>query len=146
MCFSPVCSRIGSSSSSITMLKYPIPKDKRIRLAKIYFHVATTPGLSMNVIATCADAFKLLARSKKRISLEDMRLPWMPVYNILSEDLFLSRRQFEYSQLSWCREFKVPIVHVTSSCTRQRAISRRTRAVSSILPLSMTCFRHFSPR
>ncbi|KAF5384678.1 hypothetical protein D9757_006201 [Collybiopsis confluens] len=85
-----------------SMLKYPIPKDRRIALAKIYFYVGITPGMSAQVIATCADSFKILTQSKKKVSIEDMRLPWKPIYNILSQDLFLSRRQFEYTQLSWC--------------------------------------------
>lgn len=106
---------------SVSMLKYPIPKDRRIALARLYFHVCTIPGLSTQMVATCSDAFKLLTKSKKQISIDDLRLPWKPVYDILSRDLFLSRRQFEYtyvqtpylspvvltrrvlySQLSWC--------------------------------------------
>ncbi|KAL0579785.1 Proteasome activator BLM10 [Marasmius crinis-equi] len=85
-----------------SMLKYPIPKEKRILLAKLYFHVSITPGMSAQVIATCADGFKVLTQSKKKISVKDMRLPWKPIFDILKEDLFLDRRQFEYTQLSWC--------------------------------------------
>ncbi|KAF8640852.1 hypothetical protein AX17_000500 [Amanita inopinata Kibby_2008] len=84
------------------MLKYPIPKEKRIKLAKLYFHLSTTPGMPTQVMATCADGFKWLTRSKKKLSVDDMRLPWKPIYNLLSEDLFLKRREFEYTQLSWC--------------------------------------------
>lgn len=79
------------------MLKYPIPKPKRIQLAKIYFHLCTQPGLSTQIVATCADAFKLLTKSKKRLSLNDLRLPWKPIYDILSADLMLPRRVFEYT-------------------------------------------------
>lgn len=85
------------SHLSWSMLKYPIPKDRRIALAKIYFYVGITPGMSAQIIATCADGFKILTQSKKKISIEDLRLPWKPIYNILSQDLFLSRRQFEYT-------------------------------------------------
>ncbi|KAG1755021.1 uncharacterized protein EDB91DRAFT_1096855 [Suillus paluster] len=84
------------------MLKYPFPKEKRIRLAKLYFHVATTPGMPTQVMAICADGLSNLTRSKKKLSIDDMRLPWKPIYDILRKDLFLTRRQFEYSQLSWC--------------------------------------------
>jgi proteasome activator subunit 4 len=49
------------------------------------------------LVATCADAFQTLTKSKKKLSIDDMRLPWKPIYNILSEDLFLTRRQFEYT-------------------------------------------------
>lgn len=83
-------------------LKYPIPKEKRIRLAKLYYHLSLVPGTSVQVVATCADALKTLTRSKRKVGIEDMRLPWKPVYKILKHDLFLSRRQFEYTQISWC--------------------------------------------
>jgi proteasome activator subunit 4 len=82
------------------MLKYPFPKEKRIRLAKLYFHVATTPGMPTQVMAICADGLSNLTRSKKKLNIDDMRLPWKPIYNILREDLFLTRRQFEYRQVS----------------------------------------------
>ncbi|KAF5374850.1 hypothetical protein D9758_000077 [Tetrapyrgos nigripes] len=83
------------------MLKYPIPKDRRVAIAKIYFHISITPGMPTQVIATCADGFKALTSSKKKITIDDLRLPWKPIYHILSEDLFLNRRQFEYTQISW---------------------------------------------
>ncbi|GBE78103.1 hypothetical protein SCP_0109850 [Sparassis crispa] len=84
-----------------SMLKYPIPKQKRINLAKVYFHVCTTPGMPSHIVATCCDALHMLTRSKKKLSIDDMRLPWKPIFNILSKDLFLTRRQFEISQTSW---------------------------------------------
>lgn len=82
---------------SWTKLKYPIPKEKRIRMAKLYFALCTTPGMSTQVVAACADTLQLLTRSKKKLSIDDMRLPWMPIYDLLSKDLFLTRRQFEYT-------------------------------------------------
>ena len=82
------------------MLKYPIPKDRLIALAKLYFQLGVTPGISTQIIATCADGFKVLTKSKHKITIDDMRLPWKPVYDILSQDLFLSRRQFEYTLVS----------------------------------------------
>lgn len=84
--------RIGSW----TKLKYPIPKDKRIRLAVLYFELCTTPGMPINVIAACADSFVVLTRSRKKLSIDDLRLPWKPIYSILKQDLFLTRREFEY--------------------------------------------------
>ncbi|EGN99641.1 hypothetical protein SERLA73DRAFT_159863 [Serpula lacrymans var. lacrymans S7.3] len=93
-----------------SMLKYPFPKEKRMKLAKLYFHVSTTPGMSTQIVAICADGLSTLTRSKKKLSIEDMRLPWKPIYDILSQDLFLSRRQFEYNQLSWCMGYIADIV------------------------------------
>ncbi|TFK30307.1 hypothetical protein FA15DRAFT_662249 [Coprinopsis marcescibilis] len=86
-------------------LKYPLPKDKRIQLAKLYYNLSLVPGMSMQVVAACADGFKMLTKSKNKITVEDMRLPWKPIDRILRQDLFLSRRQFEYTQASWCMGF-----------------------------------------
>lgn len=83
------------------MLKYPIPKEKRIRLAKVYYHICTTPGMPTHIVSTCADNLQTLTRSKKKLSIEDMRLPWKPIYTILAKDLFITRRQYEISQTSW---------------------------------------------
>lgn len=78
--------------------------------------------MSAQVVVACADTLQALIRSKYKLTIDDMRLPWKPIYNILSKDLFLSRREFEYtyvdstmifelwewtlcffaSQLSWC--------------------------------------------
>ncbi|KAH9947692.1 hypothetical protein B0H21DRAFT_737636 [Amylocystis lapponica] len=82
-------------------LKYPIPKEKRIKVAKVYFHICTTPGMPSHIVAAACDALQMLTRSKKKLSIDDMRLPWKPIYDILSKDLFLTRRQFEISQTSW---------------------------------------------
>ncbi|KZT19390.1 hypothetical protein NEOLEDRAFT_1142177 [Neolentinus lepideus HHB14362 ss-1] len=84
-----------------TMLKYPMPKEKRVGLARVYYHLGTTPGMPTHIVATCAEGFRALTRSKKKISIQDLRLPWKPVYKILSKDLFLTRRQFEITQTSW---------------------------------------------
>ena len=81
------------------MLKYPIPKEKRIAIVKVYYHVCTTPGMPNHVVATCSDGLQALCRSKKKLSVEDLRLPWKPIYKILSKDLFLTRRQFEIRQV-----------------------------------------------
>lgn len=77
------------------MLGYPIPKEKRKKLATLYYHICTTPGMPTHILATCSDNLHTLLQSKKKLNIDDLRLPWKPVYNILSKDLFLTRRQFE---------------------------------------------------
>jgi proteasome activator subunit 4 len=86
---------LSCESCSWRMMKYPIPKEKRLALAKLYFHVCTTPGTPTHIVSTCVDGLVALTRSKKKISVEDLRLPWKPIFDILSKDLFLTRRQFE---------------------------------------------------
>ena len=83
------------STHSWVSLKYPIPKEKRIALIKLYYEVAVMPGLPNNVLVAAADAINDLSRSKNKLSIDDIRMPWKPLYTMLSEELFLSRRKFE---------------------------------------------------
>ncbi|KAF8587302.1 hypothetical protein K439DRAFT_1645895 [Ramaria rubella] len=83
------------------MLKYPIPLAKRIRLAKLYYELCVTPGMPGYLVSTWADGLGALIRSKKKLRIEDMRMPWKPIYDILRKELFLTRRQFEISQIPY---------------------------------------------
>ena len=49
-----------------------------------------------DTVSSCMETLAMLTRSKKKLSIDDIRLDWRPVYNILSRDLFLRRRQYEY--------------------------------------------------
>ncbi|KAI0257360.1 hypothetical protein BJV78DRAFT_1277900 [Lactifluus subvellereus] len=82
-------------------LKYPIPKEKRILLVDLYYSICTMPGMPLHIVATCSDGLENLTRSKNKLSIQDIRLPWLPVFDILRHDLFLTRRQFEVSQTSY---------------------------------------------
>jgi proteasome activator subunit 4 len=46
-------------------------------------------------LAGSADIFRFLTRSKNKLTIEDMRLPWKPLYEIFHKTLFYSRREFE---------------------------------------------------
>jgi proteasome activator subunit 4 len=89
------------------MLKYPIPKEKRLALARLYFHICTTPGTPTHIVSTCADGFITMTRSKKKVTVDDLRLPWKPIFKILDKDLWLSRRQFEIRFVYTYREYTV---------------------------------------
>jgi len=77
------------------MLKYPLGKEKRMKLARLYFDLCVTPGMPLHIVSTCSETLSVLIRSKNKLTVEDMRLPWKPIFDILEQDLFLSRRQFE---------------------------------------------------
>lgn len=79
----------------IVMLKHPIPKAKRIALAQVYFHICLVPGMPLHIVSSASDTLNVLIRSKKKLGIDDMRLPWKPIWDVLSKDLFLKRRQFE---------------------------------------------------
>jgi len=75
-------------------LKYPIPKPKRVALIKLYYDVVTQPCMPDYVTNSIMFTLEILTKSKKKISLSDMRLPWKPIYEILSKNLFLPRRVY----------------------------------------------------
>ena len=77
------------------MLKYPIPKEKRIAIIKLYLEIAVTPGMPMKVMSVAAEGVNFLTRSKRKLSIDDLRLPWKPIYKIVEKELFLCRRKFE---------------------------------------------------
>ena len=106
------------------MLKYPIPKDKRVAIVKLYYHICTTPGMPMHIVSTCSENLQVLTRSKKKMSVEDVRLPWKPVYKILSKDLFLTRRQFEIRCGTVCslRWVTIPFSALTSASQSNRVV------------------------
>ncbi|KAG8841853.1 hypothetical protein FRB91_004632, partial [Serendipita sp. 411] len=82
-------------------LKYPLPRKKRIALAKLFYQICVVPGMPHDTVSACMDTFSMLTRSKKKLGIQDLRLPWRPVYDILSRDLFFKRRQFEFTQTAY---------------------------------------------
>ena len=64
-------------------------------MTKLYYEVSLAPGMHLNVMGAAAEGLVGLLRSKKKLSINDLRLPWKPIYDRLSRELFLSRRKFE---------------------------------------------------
>lgn len=87
--------RLSDIFCSWKLLKYPIPKEKRIALVKLYYELCVAPGMPIPIIGNCLETLLWLVRSKNKLDLEDMRLPWRPAYTIMRDELFLSRRQYE---------------------------------------------------
>ena len=56
-------------------------------------------------------------RSKKKLTIKDMRLPWRPIYDLLSHDLFLPRRQFDIGFISFSWSLGSLADHVLRSLT-----------------------------
>ena len=117
------------------MLKYPIPKEKRIALIKVYYHICTTPGMPTHIVSTCSDNLQVLTRSKKKLSIEDLRLPWKPVYNILNKDLFLTRRQFEIGcVMVLCGQKAEPRIHDKMRQSNLLVYGLHSRECTAFLP------------
>ncbi|GJJ09449.1 hypothetical protein Clacol_003672 [Clathrus columnatus] len=74
---------------------------QRILLSKVYFELCVLPGMPTYLLSTWADGLSVLLHSKRKVTICDMRLPWKPIFDILKKELFLTRRQFEISQIPY---------------------------------------------
>lgn len=114
------CSTSADAIPSWLMLKYPMPKEKRAALVKLYFEVATLPGMHSAVINVAVEGLSDFTRSKKKLTINDLRMPWKPIYELLSDELFLPRRKFE---------LKCVINHLQSVCV---SLTNLTLSVKSL--------------
>jgi hypothetical protein len=127
-------------------LKYPLPKDKRIALAKLYYEVCVLPGMQMDVVSSCMDTLAMLVRSKRKLSIDDLRLPWKPVYRLLKKDLFLKRRQFEIRSAPPLCSVKLFIETPYSARQRTRwALLQRLQGDSFTQHVLMKCCKNLCP-
>ncbi|GAA6008845.1 hypothetical protein JCM10207_001745 [Rhodosporidiobolus poonsookiae] len=74
-------------------LKYPMRRDLRARLARLYFDLAVLPGLDARLVDIAVNQAITLLEPKKRIDISDLQLPWRPLYAILEKELFPKQRK-----------------------------------------------------
>ncbi|TIA90807.1 hypothetical protein E3P99_01381 [Wallemia hederae] len=74
-------------------LKYPMSRERRVQLTRLYYQLLVTPGMDGRFINLFANRLVSLISSKKRISIKDIVLPWKPLYDILSKELFPKARE-----------------------------------------------------
>ncbi|TIB08744.1 hypothetical protein E3P89_02948 [Wallemia ichthyophaga] len=74
-------------------LKYPMTRERRVQLTRLYYQLLVTPGMDGRFINLFANRLMSLISSKKRISIKDIVLPWKPLYDILSTELFPKQRE-----------------------------------------------------
>jgi proteasome activator subunit 4 len=91
-------------------LKYPMKREIRAKLAKLYFELSVLPGMDARLVDIAANTCMALLESKKRIDISDLQLDWRPIYAILDKELFPKQRKtgLTYVKLTLCS--------VTHSC------------------------------
>ncbi|EJU01100.1 hypothetical protein DACRYDRAFT_22883 [Dacryopinax primogenitus] len=98
-------------------LKYELPKEKRVAMCKLYYELIVQPGIPYPLVSMSVDRLGTLMRSKNDITIDDIRLPWKPIYAYLKKNTFLNRRQFELNSMplqfgnlaETCKRFFHPI-------------------------------------
>ncbi|GAA94209.1 uncharacterized protein L969DRAFT_375946 [Mixia osmundae IAM 14324] len=74
-------------------LKYPMKRSIRAKLAALYYELAVLPGLDPRLIALAANQCSTLIENKKRLDIDDIQLPWRPLYDILLRELYPKKRR-----------------------------------------------------
>ncbi|GAA6033408.1 hypothetical protein JCM8097_006736 [Rhodosporidiobolus ruineniae] len=74
-------------------LKYPMRRDLRARLARLYFEISVLPGLDARLVDIAVNQAITLLEPKKRIDISDIQLPWRPLYDLLEKELFPKQRK-----------------------------------------------------
>ncbi|KAF9155612.1 hypothetical protein BG015_009167 [Linnemannia schmuckeri] len=74
-------------------LKYALPKQTRVSLAKVFWELTTAPGMDATMVEFFALTCRRLVKKKDLIGREDLILPWRPLYDILERTLFPKNRQ-----------------------------------------------------
>ncbi|TIC14990.1 hypothetical protein E3Q14_00482 [Wallemia mellicola] len=74
-------------------LKYPMLRERRVQLTRLYYQLLVSPGMDGRFINLFATRLMSLISSKKRLSIKDIVLPWKPLYEILAKELFPKQRE-----------------------------------------------------
>lgn len=78
---------------AIIGLRYPMKREVRAALARLYYSMATQPGLEARCIELSANICMTLLEPIKRIDIYDLQLPWRPLYDCLERELFPKARK-----------------------------------------------------
>ncbi|KAF9396493.1 hypothetical protein CPC16_001175 [Podila verticillata] len=74
-------------------LKYTLPRETRVGLAKVFFELTVAPGMDSTMVEVWSMYCRRLIKKKDLIGPKDLTLPWRPVYDILERILFPKNRQ-----------------------------------------------------
>ncbi len=74
------------------LMRYPMLKTTRAKLVRLYYELCITPGIEVRVIRSWADMLNRLISNKsgmkRKLELEDLQLPWEPLWEALKTHLW----------------------------------------------------------
>lgn len=74
------------------LMRYPIPKETRAKLGRLYFELCLIPGVETRVIRSWTDMLHRLISTKdamkRKLEATDLRLPWEPLWAALKTHLW----------------------------------------------------------
>lgn len=81
-------------------LKYPMKRELRAKLARLYFELSVLPGMDARLVDIAVNQAIALLEPKKKIDISDLQLPWRPIYAILEKELFPKQRKTGITNLA----------------------------------------------
>ncbi|EPQ28803.1 uncharacterized protein PFL1_03606 [Pseudozyma flocculosa PF-1] len=81
-------------------LKYPMLRQTRARLARLYYELAVLPGLETRLVQLASEVCMSLIENKRKLDIKDLVLPWRPLYNLLEKELFPKQRRTGLTNVS----------------------------------------------
>ncbi|CED83025.1 Uncharacterized conserved protein [Phaffia rhodozyma] len=92
--------------------KYPLKREVRVNLVKLYFELAVAPGTDARLVDAFSGLVISLVEKRSRISRKDVVLPWRPLYDRLKIELFPKGRKTGITNISGA------LLTLTESCQR----------------------------
>ncbi|KAI0702440.1 ARM repeat-containing protein [Cytidiella melzeri] len=116
------------------LMRYPMPKTTRAKLARLYYELCVLPGLEPRVIRSWADMLSRLLSNKpdqrRKLESSDLQLPWKPVWRVLQRELWPKRRVHDA-----LRNVVNVLLFVAETCRRYFAASDIPEMLSTFLPM-----------
>ncbi|WFD01127.1 Proteasome activator BLM10 [Malassezia yamatoensis] len=86
---------------NLLSLKYPIPRNYRGKLARVYYEIAVMQSFDARLTELAGSMCIRLLRPKHELNRDDLVLPWRCLYEVLAQDVFSkSRRDFDTKRSS----------------------------------------------
>ncbi|KAI0094551.1 ARM repeat-containing protein [Irpex rosettiformis] len=116
------------------LLRYPIPKPTRAKLARLYYELCILPGLEPRVIRSWADMLSRLLSNKpdqrRKLESNDLQLPWQPLWRVLKRELWPKRRVHDA-----LRNVVNVLLFVAETCRRYFSPLEIPDMLSTFLPM-----------
>lgn len=112
----------------IFALKYPISISLRARMARLFYELAVMPKLDASLTEMAATFCVHLLSPKQKISIEDLELPWKPLYQVLEHEVRHKQRRIGSSSIAGV------LLDLAESCQRFFPASEAPAMLEAILP------------
>ncbi|KAF8922284.1 armadillo-type protein [Mucidula mucida] len=116
------------------LMRYPMLKTTRAKLVRLYYELCITPGIEVRVIRSWADMLNRLISNKsgmkRKLELEDLQLPWEPLWEALKTHLWHKGKVNESS-----RALITLLLYVAEQSNRYFARDEILNMLNAFIPL-----------